>query len=185
MVTITHSSHCLRLDLMGPSIAFLTSPEDANREFCVLIGVIPPGLSVPLHSHADVEDFYVIRGELEALRYGPKGRQWLTAKAGDYIHLPGGEPHAWRNVSGESAVMLVITTPKLGRFFAEVGRADSGEPVTPEDIARFMAVASGDYGYWKASPEENEAVGIILPGGGLPPRETKAHRPSDGRRSAG
>ena len=94
MVTITQSSHCLRLDLMGPSIAFLTSPEDANREFCVLIGVIPPGLSVPLHSHADVEDFYVIRGELEALRYGPKGRQWLTAKAGDYIHVPGGEPHA-------------------------------------------------------------------------------------------
>jgi hypothetical protein len=51
------SSHGPRLDLFGPSVEFLTSPKDANQNFRVLRGVIPPGLAVPLHSHPDVEDF--------------------------------------------------------------------------------------------------------------------------------
>jgi len=79
------------------------------------------------------------------------------------MHVPGGVPHAWRNVSTEPVVALLFTTPRLGRFFQEAGRPATRalQHVTPEDLARFAAV-SAEYGYWNATPEENAAVGIRL-----------------------
>jgi quercetin dioxygenase-like cupin family protein len=53
------------LELFGPTVEFLTSPQDAQNDFCVLRGTISPGAFVPLHSHPDTEDFLVISGELE------------------------------------------------------------------------------------------------------------------------
>ncbi len=151
------------VEVFGPTVEFLTSPQDARNDFCVLRGTIPPGVSVPLHAHADTEDFLVISGEVEGLRQDPEGYQWIRAQAGDYIHVPGNAQHAWRNVSREPVVCLIITTKRLGQFFQETGRpvTDAPQPVTPEDLARFAAV-SARYGYWNATPEENAAVGIQM-----------------------
>jgi quercetin dioxygenase-like cupin family protein len=153
----------LVVEVFGPTLEFLTSPEDEHNDFCVLKGTIPPDVYVPLHSHPDTEDFIVVSGAVEGLRQGKQGYQWVGAKAGDYIHVPADAPHAWRNVSSEPVVMRLITTKRLGRFFRETGRPVTGapQPVTPEDLARFAAV-SARYGYWNASPEENAAVGIPL-----------------------
>jgi quercetin dioxygenase-like cupin family protein len=154
----------LVLELFGPTVEYLTSPEDKHNDFCVLKGRIPPGVSIPLHAHADTEDFLIISGSVEGLRHDAEGYKWITAKAGDYVHVPAGAQHAWRNLSGEPVVMLIITTKRLGRFFQEVGRPDDrreAQPMTPEDVARFAAV-SARYGYWNATPEENAAVGIDL-----------------------
>jgi quercetin dioxygenase-like cupin family protein len=152
----------LVLEFFGPTVEFLTSPEDEHNNFCVLKGTISRGVSVPLHSHSDTEDFLVISGSVEGLRHDTEGYKWIAAKAGDYIHVPGGARHAWRNVSGEPLVNL-ITTKKLGQFFQEAGRPATGapQPVRPEDLARFAAI-SAKYGYWNATPEENAAVGISL-----------------------
>jgi hypothetical protein len=100
---------------------------------------------------------------MEGLKGDGEGYKWIGAKAGDYIHVPGGAPHAWRNVSAQPVVSLIVTTRKLGRFFQEVGRPATGapQPVTPEELERFVD-RSGEYGYWNATPEENEAVGIHL-----------------------
>jgi quercetin dioxygenase-like cupin family protein len=151
----------LVVELFGPTIEYLTSPDDERNDFCVLKGMIPPGTSVPLHSHADTEDFLVISGAVEGLQHDTQGYTWIAAKAGDYIHVPGDEPHAWRNVSGEPVVMLMITTKRMGHFFQEVGRpvTEVGQPPMPEELARFAEV-SAKYGYWNATPEENAAVGI-------------------------
>jgi hypothetical protein len=77
--------------------------------------------------------------------------------------VPADAPHAWRNVSSEPVVNLIITTKRLGRFFQETGRPLTGapQPVTPDDLARFAAV-SARYGYWNTTPEENAAVGMPL-----------------------
>ena len=153
----------LRVDLFGPTVEFLTSPQEASIDFCVLRGVIPPGFSVPLHSHPDTEDFLVISGEVQALRQGTQGYEWIVLKVGDYLHGPSGERHGWRNVSSEPLVAFIITTTRLGQFFQEVGRplASTPQPVTAEDLARYETV-SAKYGYWNATPEENAAVGIRL-----------------------
>jgi quercetin dioxygenase-like cupin family protein len=149
------------LELFGPTVEFLTSPQDAQNDFCVLRGTISPGAFVPLHSHPDTEDFLIISGELEGLRQDSEDHTWIGAKAGDYIHVPSNARHAWRNLSGTPTVVLIITTKKIGQFFQETGRpvTESPQPVTSEDLARFAAI-SAKYGYWNASPAENILVGI-------------------------
>ena len=150
------------LELFGPTVEFLTSPQDAQNDFCVLKGTIPPGVSVPLHSsHADTEDFLVISGEVEGLRQDSEDYAWIGAKAGDYIHVPSNARHACRNVSNAPTLVLIITTKKLGQFFQETGRPETGTilPVTPKDLTRFAEI-SARYGYWNASPEENALVGM-------------------------
>ena len=57
------------LDLLGPVAEFVTEPEPQGS-FCVLRGVLPPGMTVPLHSHDDAEDFLVLTGP-------SRSRAWL------------------------------------------------------------------------------------------------------------
>ena len=151
-------------DVFGPTVGFLTWPDDVDANFCVMWGVVPPGVTVPVHSHEDAEDFYIIAGTQQVLTHGDHGLEWRDAHAGDYVHVPGGMPHAHRNITDEPAIELVITTARLGRFFQEIGRpvTSSPQPPTRDDIAHFVAVAA-KYGYILGTPEENAAVGIETP----------------------
>jgi quercetin dioxygenase-like cupin family protein len=145
------------LELFGPTVEFLTSPQEAQSDFCVLKGTIPPGVSVPLHSHADTD------GEIEGLRQDSEGYKWIGAKTGDYIHVPSNARHAWRNVSNKPTLVYIITTKNMGHFFQETGRLETNtsQPVTSEDLAYFAEISTR-YGYWNASSEENASVGIRM-----------------------
>lgn len=153
----------LIIEVFGPTIEYLTSPDEEGIDFCVLKGTIPPGVAVPLHSHPDTEDFIIISGSMEGLRYDEDGYHWIVAEEGDFLHVPGNARHAWRNNSGNPVISLMITTRKMGRFFREIGKPATGTPAppTPEDLARFAEI-SARYGYWNATPEENEAAGIPM-----------------------
>jgi quercetin dioxygenase-like cupin family protein len=63
----------LIVEFFGPTVEFLTLPEDEHNDFCVLKGTIPPGVSVPLHSHPDTEDFFIISGSVDGLRHDTEG----------------------------------------------------------------------------------------------------------------
>ena len=151
------------VDMLGPAVEFLTGPE-AQGSFCVMRGVLPPGMTVPLHSHDDAEDFFVLAGTHQVLMQDAHGLEWADAHAGDYVHIPASTPHAHRNVSPDPAVDLMITTARLGQFFAEAGRPVTGlpQPPAPGDVARFTAVAAR-YGHMLGTPEENAAAGIHMP----------------------
>jgi quercetin dioxygenase-like cupin family protein len=152
------------LELFGPTVEFLTSPDDAHDDFCVMRGVVPPGAVIPLHSHDDTETFFIVAGAQQVLVQGAQGPEWSDAHAGDYVHVKGGTPHAHRNVSHGPAIDLIVTTARLGKFFQEAGRLITGspQPPTPEEVARFAAIAA-KYGYWLGTLEENAAVGIEMP----------------------
>ena len=151
------------LDILGPTVEFLTSPAAAHGDFCVMRGMIPPGVAVPLHSHDATEVFFVLSGSKQVLTLGSGPAEWVDVRAGDYVHVPRGTRHAHRNVSDEPLVELVITTARLGNWFEEVGTPATGAPRPPAagDLERFLA-ASGRYGYWLGSPEDNAAVGLRM-----------------------
>ena len=160
---IAEESQGPAVDVLGPTIEFITEPSrDDDSALCVLRGVVPPGVIVPLHSHEDAEDFYILAGTQEVLTRHPEGLEWTDAHAGDYVRVPPGTMHAHRNVSALPAVDLIITTAKLGRFFREVGVPATGQPPSPERVAKFIETAIR-YGYTLGTPEENAAVGIELP----------------------
>ena len=149
------------LDVYGPTLELVSGPDDPAADFWVMRGVVPPGVAVPLHSHDDAEDFFILAGTQQVLTKSDKGFQWRDVNAGDYVHIPAGVPHAHRNVSDEPAVELVVTTARLGRFFQEVARSDTRRPPTPAELAEFVAVATR-YGYDLGTTEQNAAVGITL-----------------------
>ncbi|HET9902174.1 MAG TPA: cupin domain-containing protein [Xanthobacteraceae bacterium] len=155
------------LDVMGPTIALLTEPAPEDSVPCVMQGTIPPGGVVPLHAHADPETFLAIEGEVEGLAEYPEGFRWVRIEPKEVFHVPGGAKHAFRNPTQQTAVMIVVSTSRLARFFREIGTprpSGDGPPVRPgaERVRHFLDVAAR-YGYWNAGPEENAAVGISLP----------------------
>ncbi len=162
------------ISILGPTIQFITGPGD-DHEPCVMRGTIPPGGSIPLHSHDDPETFVQMDGAVEGLAYRGESWTWVPMRAGDVFHVPGGARHAFRNPGGQPAVMIVISTSKIARFFQELGvAAVAGEPPRPPTAAelRHFEETAARYGYWNASPEENAAVGLILPGPTRPSRPT-------------
>ena len=162
----------IALDILGPTVEFLTSPAAAHHDFCVMRGMIPPGVAVPLHSHDATEVFFVLSGTKQVLTLGSGPAEWVDVRAGDYVYVPRGVRHAHRNVSAEPLVELVITTARLGNWFEEVGTpaTGAGRPPAAEVLDHFLAV-SRKYGYWLGSPDDNAAVGLRLPEvtGGSPP----------------
>ncbi len=107
----------------------------------------------------------MLSGAVQVLSHNGENLNWLNAETGDFVHIPGGMKHAFRNRSAEPVVQLITTTPKLGRFFLEIGKPISfGMPPkapTPDELQRFATVAAG-YRYWLGTPEENVAVRISL-----------------------
>ena len=161
---IAYESYGPSLDIFGSTIEILSRPTEEDTSLCVLRGVVPAGVTVPLHRHEDAEDFYILAGTQQVLTQGDDGLTWADVKAGDYVRVPPGTMHAHRNVSGYPAVDLIVTTVKLSRFLEEAGRPVTGSPgpPTPQDVARFVDLC-GQYGFVLGTPEENAAVGIETP----------------------
>jgi quercetin dioxygenase-like cupin family protein len=138
------------IEVLGPSVSLLTPLDGVPDAPCVLRGTIPAGGFVPLHSHADPETFIAGQGRLS----GFDGDRWVAVAPGQMFHVAGGTPHAWRNDGDVAAVMTIVTTVRMARFFREIAG-----PPTPEVLARFAEV-SARYGYWNATPEENARIGL-------------------------
>lgn len=162
------------IDVLGPTIQVLTpvqagDPEMGEDSPCVMRGTIPPGVPVPLHAHRDPETFLMISGEVEGFSESDDGSEWVRIRPGDIFHVPSEARHAFRNKTRVPAVMTIVSTVKIARFFREVGKTVSipdaarpPGPPSPEIIRHFLEVADR-YGYWNASPEENARIGISLP----------------------
>ncbi|CAN7235145.1 cupin domain-containing protein [Bradyrhizobium sp. LjRoot220] len=154
-----------RLDIMGPVIQFLSPPDGKGASPCILRGVVPPGVCIPLHSHDDPETFIQISGELEGLSESDGKFAWSRMRPGDVFHVQANAKHAFRNRASEPAVSIIVTTAKLAGFLRDIGipttedAANPGAP-SPERISQFLALAER-LGYWNAGPDENARLGLV------------------------
>lgn len=53
------------------------------------------------------ESFFVLSGSMRM----HDGRDWVDASAGDYLYVPPGGVHGFRNESQEPASILILFTP--------------------------------------------------------------------------
>jgi quercetin dioxygenase-like cupin family protein len=143
---------------MRPKTGMLTDTSGDDDEYCVAVATVPPGVVVPLHSHADRETFYILSGEMQG--YDGDAGAWRTFRAGEVFDVRDGLRHAWRNASGAEASMLFVTTNRMARFLRESSELKSGG--TPEDEARAFGDLVARYGYWCAGPQENAAIGLTI-----------------------
>lgn len=146
-------------EALGPVLEFLTGTQISP---CIIRGTIPPGVFVPLHSHADPETFVHISGEFEGLSETDGHFEWIRIRPGDVFHVPPNARHAFRNRFSESAISIIVTTPKLGSLLRAISLpAGNTGAITPERVRQALTTAES-FGYWNATPEENARVGLNL-----------------------
>lgn len=101
----------------GDRITFLITGAESGGAFFMGEAWVAPGGGPPPHVHSrEDESFYLQHGTLSV----QVGGKTLNASAGDFIHIPRGTAHSFKNVGEETAKLLVVATPAgLENFFAE------------------------------------------------------------------
>ncbi|TSJ42616.1 cupin domain-containing protein [Mucilaginibacter corticis] len=82
-----HSENMLeRSRWYGPNLmTFLTTSAETNGQFSLIKCVLRKGFEPPLHVHSrEDESIFILSGEINY----EIGEKTVTAKAGDYVHLP-------------------------------------------------------------------------------------------------
>jgi len=141
---------------LGESLTLLATGKETNGAYAQLEGSVAPGGGPPLHIHhrAD-ETFYLVEGSLEVRL----GDSTLMAWPGDYVRVPRGTVHTFRNVGERAARMFVTLVPAgLENFFAEVfqpvvGSMSPPAPSSADLIAR-ATQAAPKYGLELLLPPE-------------------------------
>ncbi|MET7641121.1 cupin domain-containing protein [Streptomyces sp. NPDC005438] len=105
----------------GATTRYLATNESTGGEFGlykVELGARSAGAKTHFHK-AMSESFYVLSGELELYN----GEKWVTGRAGDFLYVPVGGLHAFRNVTDEPMSMLMLFSPGAPReeYFERVG----------------------------------------------------------------
>lgn len=116
------------------TVHYLATAASTSAQFGLYrweMGERPSGPGAHFHRTIS-ESFYVLAGTIRLF----DGRQWISAVPGDFLHVPPGGVHAFRNESAAPASMLLLFAPGAPReaYFealAEIG-ASGREPGVEE-----------------------------------------------------
>jgi quercetin dioxygenase-like cupin family protein len=152
-------------DVFGIQLQFLVTPQQTNEQVSVYRGTIPPGVFIPLHSHAESEIFYVLDGALEVFRGAGSATGWSSIAPGRVVAIPGDRKHALRNTSTRPTTVVLVTQNELYGFFRELAKSLSlgkpPAPPSPQEMQHLFAAAA-KYHYWIGSPAENAEIGLYI-----------------------
>ncbi|WP_422039865.1 cupin domain-containing protein [Roseibium sp.] len=92
--------------LMGMIMDFHSSSKEDGYFLCSAI--LSNGAGAPPNRHMnDQESFFVQKGQIEFT----VGNETILAGQGQFVKVPRGEVHSFRNTSGEDAEMLILNVP--------------------------------------------------------------------------
>jgi quercetin dioxygenase-like cupin family protein len=122
----------------GDHYTFLVTGEESRGAYFAMEALVPPGGGPPPHIHTrEDESFYLLAGQIEFLL----GEQTVLAGPGDYVNVPRGTVHCFRNSGTETARMVLTFTP-AGRekwFEETLERAPNGAEDPPDNIVEVAA----------------------------------------------
>src|SRR5215831_4042864 len=128
----------------GDQITFLITGEETGGAFFMAEVSVPPGGGPGPHiHHREDESFHILQGTL-TLQVGGKT---IVASPNDFVFLPRGVEHCFKNTGRNDAKFLVLVTPAgLENFFAEAfypapDRSAAPPLVTDALLARLAAAA--------------------------------------------
>jgi mannose-6-phosphate isomerase-like protein (cupin superfamily) len=118
----------------GNTVHYLATGSATDGQFGLYRWVMGPEPSGPgPHFHRTMsESFFIIYGEIRIF----DGNEWVDTGSGDFIHVPPGGIHGFRNESGEPASLLIHFAPGAPREAYFEGLADLGAK-SPEELSAF------------------------------------------------
>jgi quercetin dioxygenase-like cupin family protein len=130
----------------GDHYTFLVTGEETGGAYFAMEALVPPGGGPPPHINTrEDETFYLLEGNVEFLL----GEEIIVAGPGDFVNVPRGTVHRFRNTGTETARLVLTFTPAgIERWFKEtLKRAPNDVKVedVPDNIdevaARYVAAA--------------------------------------------
>jgi quercetin dioxygenase-like cupin family protein len=122
----------------GGTAHYLATGEKTAGEFGLYRWEMAAEPSGPApHFHRTIsESFYVLAGTVRLY----DGREWIDGAAGDFLFVPEGGIHAFRNESGAPASMLILFAPGAPRedYFETLARVAEGVVLDDEEKADFF-----------------------------------------------
>jgi mannose-6-phosphate isomerase-like protein (cupin superfamily) len=122
----------------GTTVDYLATGASTSGRYGLYRWSMGPEPSGPeAHFHRSIsESFFVLSGKIRLY----DGRTWVEGHPGDFLYVPEGGLHGFRNESGAPAAMLILFAPGAPReaYFeglAEIGRT-CARP-SPEEMAEF------------------------------------------------
>ena len=119
----------------GGAVHYLATGASTNGEFGLYRWEMAAGQNGPdPHFHRTIsESFYVLSGVLRLF----DGRDWVDAHPGDFLFVPEGGIHGFKNESGAVASMLILFAPGAPReeYFETLA---AGVAMTADERAAFM-----------------------------------------------
>ena len=132
----------------GDLYTFLVTGDETGGAYFAMEALVPPGGGPPPHIHRrEDETFYVIEGSV-TFRLGD---DLVLAGPGDFVNVPRGTVHCFRNDGRETARMILTFTPGgMERFFEETlvpaPHADAPIPDNVDEVAARYVAAAPRYG---------------------------------------
>lgn len=132
--------------VMGTLFTYLVTGEESGGSYFTLTVDLGPDAGPPPHiHHLEEEQFYVLDGELTY----SVGEQTFQVKAGDFLHIPRGTVHSFKNGPEPARLLATFSPAGIEGFFKAVGEAvadhSTPPPVTEDAIARFLAIESSGW----------------------------------------
>ncbi|MFO0769048.1 MAG: cupin domain-containing protein [Nitrospiraceae bacterium] len=130
----------------GDEVRFILTGEDTGVRSMAEVTVPPAGSPPHLQRNED-EAFFLLQGTVTLQVEG----KTIDASAGDFVLVPRGTVHSFKNTSIQHARMLVICTPAgaegffEGAFYPAQDGATAPATMT-EELKHRMLAAAGKYG---------------------------------------
>lgn len=118
---------------------FVATGDTTHNEFGLFEWNLQPRANGPdPHFHRTYsESFYVISGGVTIY----DGREWVRTAPGDFVHVPKGGLHGFRNDTDDPASMLILFSPGEARenYFRELTEiVNTGRKLTDEEWTEFF-----------------------------------------------
>jgi mannose-6-phosphate isomerase-like protein (cupin superfamily) len=119
------------LNIYGDLLTIKLAGADTAGAYTVIEDRTRAGAGPPLHVHnREDESFYILEGEYLFVAAGER----LLAGPGDYVFVPRGVPHTFRNIGKtESTALLILEPAGIEHFFVELAALEG--PPSPETVA--------------------------------------------------
>ncbi|MCG7209789.1 cupin domain-containing protein [Streptomyces arenae] len=92
----------------GDEYSIKLTGEQSNGSLGFVVATVPPGNGPVAHIHLENdESFFLLDGELEFL----SGEKTFTASTGDFVFVPRGVRHRFRNLTTTDVKMAFLNTP--------------------------------------------------------------------------
>ena len=142
-----HRRHTEGRSFWGPGdlYTFLVTGEESGGAYFSMLAMVPPQGGPPLHIHLNEhETFYVLDGA-PTFRLGDER---IVAGPGDFVNVPKGVLHNFRNLSDRPVRMILTFTPAgIEKFFEET--LERAHDLTQDCPANFEEVGAR---YAEAAP---------------------------------